>query len=248
MRVNKNLLVPVGYHGSDQNIPQAWVRSNSQRLKSERCTTRPVMTTAIGDEAQDVEDSDSDREQELLPTDYWDDGAECRDNEGILQLWCALCGNRPRRALSFRCRLHDEMLSNGLSRPVAPLPLTDGAAETMTTAQWVSTMEAQDEAMAAYKEALDHWAPEWVAVENLREIAPTVEQYPLPCVRCSGPMVLGGVRTIRLDISCEELRETTPWLPKGYGEGVGQVNTSTGQHGTCVRCQLVMRITPESEE
>ena len=83
----------------------------------------------LGDEAEDVDESAESEEEESGACDYWDDLAECRDGPGCVLLWCARCGNRPRGAHDFRCRLHDDTLSNGHTRPTPPSPPSDEAAE-----------------------------------------------------------------------------------------------------------------------
>ena len=200
----------------------------------------------LGDEAEDVDESAESEEEESGACDYWDYLAECRDGPGCVLLWCARCGNRPRGAHYFRCRLHDDTLSNGHTRPTPPSPPSDEAAEKMNAAAWVRAMEAHDDALATYKEALDRWSPQWLLLENAAEPPEPSEAFPLPCVRCRGPTELGGSGTKVLSTSYEMLRVRTPWLPAGYlTAGDGEVRVVAGSRGTCVRCQLIVAISPD---
>ena len=204
----------------------------------------------MADHAEDVEDSGSDH-SEIGPTDEWDDGEECRDEDWSVQLYCALCGYRPRPEHDFRCRLHDEVLSNGQTRPRKPMQPSMEESEAMTSAEWVAAMEAHDAAMAEHKAQMDRWQPEWSESINGPSCTAAVagKCYALPCVRCGGSTVLEGSHTMGFQTDLETLKRNSPWLPEAFGEGInGRVNTSTGEVGRCVRCQLIVSINPGGEE
>ena len=162
-------------------------------------------------------------------------------------MWCAKCGHRPRPEYGYRCRLHAEKYENAHTRPVAPSPPT--GEEEMSTAEWVTAMEAFGDAMAAHKRAMDLWEPQWVTEGMKRPLSAPLECYPLPCVRCAGQTALGGAPSTAFEVSLEGLLANTPWLDSAYASGTpAHFSTSAGQFGTCVRCQLVVSIVVGDEE
>ena len=199
-----------------------------------------------------------------IATGNWDDGEECRDASasgcGILELWCARCGDRPRPEHLFRCRQHDSDVANAETRPVAPLPLNDEAAEQLNPSEWVALMGEHDQAMTAHKYAMDLWQPEW-----RDETQPTTaadvpdQQYPLPCVRCRHPTAVSGRAGEEFHIDFENVRLDAPWLPVDYdwrpspgrrgdaGNAASMLCVRLGQRGVCMRCQLVISLSPWDE-
>ena len=212
------------------------------------------------DESEAVEDGDGDDDgSRVVPTDDWDDGEACDDDEWSVQLWCARCGARPRPEHGFRCRMHDDTLCNGPTRPVAPLPPRDDESEAMSSDEWVRSMAGHDDAMAEHKRAMDRWEPEWLEPlgdgPEVEPVEAAERQYPLPCVRCARPTALCGSPTMGFTSRHAQLRSQSPWLPEGYlDEGgeeegrQGRVKTNTGEHGACGRCQLNVSIVPGGEE
>ena len=173
------------------------------------------------------------------PNGRWDDGAKCIDKEGGLLLWCAKCGHRPRAEHEFRCRLHDEELSNGDERPAAPADLDDKMK------------------MRRYKKDMDEWQPSFLERDD--DEPPEVEDkdaYPCHCPACEGKTIRydGGAPGTDFATSTRILVSRTEWLTESYKYAANAPQavserrfiTSTGAYGYCVRCSLLVRATVET--
>ena len=72
---------------------------------------------------------------------------------------------------------------------------------------------------------------------------PPTQLYALLCPRCAGPTAIGGAGQERFRTSLDTLKRNTPWLANDYASGEpDSVHSSSGEHGTCARCQLVVCI------
>jgi len=171
-------------------------------------------------------------------TGRWDDGAKCADKEGGLLLWCAKCGNRPRPEHEFRCRLHDEYLSNGSERPVCPADLDDKLK------------------MRRYKKEMDEWQPSFLERDEDDE-PPEVdddEAYPCHCPACEAKTIRYGGSGTEFATSTRILVSLTEFLTDSYKyaatapEAVSERRfmTSTGTYGHCVKCNLLVQATLET--
>ena len=206
------------------------------------------------DYAEDIDDV----EAEAIvsePTDCWDDGEECNDPPWSVLLWCKRCGNRPRPEHNFRCRLHDDTVSNGDSRPVAPAQPSNEVAELMSTVEWEAAMEAYFDRMGIHQSAMTRWEPHWL--ESTAEAAGASDApalahaYPLPCVRCAGPtQSTSSSKGMGFSTSLESLREHTSWLPDAFGDGLGsdRVRSNSVDCGICDHCELMISIHAGEEE
>ena len=175
----------------------------------------------------------------VAPTGRWDDGAKCMDQGGGLLLWCAKCGNRPRPEHEFRCRLHDEELSNADERPMFPGNLDDKMK------------------MRRYKKDMDEWQPEWLERDDDDDEPPPVgeaEAYPCHCPACEGKTVRYGVAGTEFATSTRILVSLTEWLTESYKyaasapEAVSERRfmAATGMFGHCVKCNLLVQATVET--
>lgn len=168
------------------------------------------------------------------PTGRWDDGATCVDKPGGFILQCSRCGNRPRPAHEFRCRLHDEDLSNGDERPAYPSNVDDKMA------------------MRRYAKDMDEWQPDWLDVDE-EEAAPVDDgAYPLPCPRCDCKTEQCGVAGVLFATNMQRIMVATEWLPSEY-EGAVNAPTPTpdrsfhiamGTWGRCLKCKLLVSVLP----
>ena len=170
------------------------------------------------------------------PSGLWDDGAKCTDKPGGLTLTCSRTGHRPRPEHEFRCRLHDEQLSNAGERPTFPADVHDKMA------------------MRRYKKDMDEWQPEWLD-EDEDEPPPVDEedQYPLHCPRCEAKTRQCGEEGVQFATALTIIQGATDWLPSSYGMSLNapvpalerRFFTHTGTWGHCVKCKLVVQATIE---
>ena len=169
------------------------------------------------------------------PTGRWDDGVKLSDPPGSYVLMCSRCGSRPRPNHDFRCRLHDEDLSNGEERPTCPANMEDKMA------------------MRRYTKDMDEWEPAWLDVDE--EDSPLVEDdqaYPLPCPRCDAKTeACGPVGGKTFSTNMERIMAATDWLPRSYEGGANAPNPSMrnfdvhlAQKGRCGKCQLLLSVVP----
>lgn len=171
------------------------------------------------------------------PTGRWDDGAKCSDTGGGLLLWCARCGNRPRPEHEFRCRLHDEDVSNADERPAYPANVDDKMK------------------MRRYKKDMDEWQPSWLERDDDEE--PPVDEaaaYPCHCPACEGKTVRYGARVNEFATSTRILVDLTEWLTQSYKYAANapqavserRFMTAMGQFGHCINCRLLVQATLET--
>ena len=173
------------------------------------------------------------------PTGRWDDGARCVDKPGGCVLWCSRCGNRPRPAHDFRCRLHDEELSNADERPGYPQNVEDKMA------------------IRRYAKDLDEWQPAWLESDE-DELPPidAANAYPLHCPRCERKTELCGVPGAQFSTNLQRIQMVTDWLPSAYDCSVNaptatpdrSFNTHAGLWGRCVPCKLLVSIQDPTAE
>ena len=169
-------------------------------------------------------------------TGRWDDGATCFDQPGGLTLQCSRCGNRPRPGHDFRCRLHNDALSNGDDRPVYPTNVDDKMA------------------MRRYLKDLDDWSPSWLEPDEEEVAAPEDDKaYPLHCPRCEGKTEQCGAAGVGFSTNLVKIMLATDWLPSSYEGAVNaptptpdrRFETSKGLWGHCNKCKLLVSIHPE---
>jgi len=170
-------------------------------------------------------------------TGRWDDGAKCAVVEGGLRLWCGKCGNRPRPEHEFRCRLHDEHLSNGDERPACPADLDDKLK------------------MRRYKKDMDEWQPAFLERDDDEPLeVEDDEAYPCHCPACEAKTVRYGGSGTEFATSTRILVSLTEFLTDSYKyaatapEAVSERRfmTSTGTYGHCVKCNLLVQATLET--
>jgi hypothetical protein len=190
--------------------------------------------------------------------DRWDDGLAVEDESWSIDLWCGRCGRRPRQQSGFCCRLHDEQLHNGATRPTEPteegflgechgdvpeMPDYEAAAAEMDAWEvamegWESTLAARheefDAAIEAHAVNMAVWVPEWKLVgADAAEDSTPGSVYGLCCPRCGGATELCGRRGgmgFRAKPEC--LIENTKWLPEAAAaKMMGGVGGGGGRKG-----------------
>lgn len=172
----------------------------------------------------------------VQPTGRWDDGAKCVDRPGGFTLQCSRCGNRPRPDHDFRCRLHDEDLSNGDDRPMYPQNTEDKIA------------------MRRYAKEMDEWQPSWLDVDEEEPL--TVDDagaYPLPCPRCDAKTEqCGKLAGVTFSTNMQRIMHASEWLPAEYEGAVNaptptpdrSFDVDTGVWGRCLKCKLLVNLRP----
>ena len=170
-------------------------------------------------------------------TGHWDDGGKCSDIPGGLILLCSRCGNRPRPAHGFRCRMHDEDMRNGDERPVRPRDLEDKMA------------------MRRYEKDMDDWQPTWLKEDD--DEPPALDDanaYSLHCPKCEGKTERHGAdSSIEFSTSLRIIMNATEWLPSSYKHAMNAPEavserrflTRTGLFGHCLKCKLLVQATVE---
>ena len=183
------------------------------------------------------EDPDADAKKMVPPEGFcppsgrWDDGATCFDKPEGLTLYCSRCGNRPRPEHDFRCRLHDEELSNGDDRPMYPANVEDKMA------------------MRRYAKDMDEWKPSWLEADD--DEPPEIDDervYPLHCPRCESKTERCGTVGIEFSTNLEIIVKATEWLPSSYPGAVNAPEptidrrflTNVSLWGHCRKCKLLV--------